>query len=173
MKKYLLVFFCFTIFVCVAEARDFDVSWVEQVSRYIGGKTDDVPLSFSPNSGEYYSVERSKVGGVFGVGGRNVVKLIHADSRKNVDVALWYMDSWLGGDETRELSDIRTILTSQYGQPDKNGLWIKKGGGFFKTNYEIGIYRDDSDGSACVLVQKQESGFGRRWRELLGAVGVR
>jgi hypothetical protein len=173
MKKWFSFFFCLTVFACIASARDFDVSWIEQMSKYIGAKIDDVPYSFSRYDDGYYFEERSKVGGLFGIGGRNIVEVISADSKKNILLALWYMDSWLSGDETKELSEIRTAITDKYGQPNKEGVWVKKSSGLFGTSCEIRISRDSSDGSACVLIQKKESGFERRWGYLLKGIGVK
>jgi hypothetical protein len=158
-------------------ARDFQPTWIEQMSDYIGKNIDDIPYSFTAVDNGYVYADRSKAGGFLGIGSRNVFKIIFANNRKIVEYAFWYMDSWLAPDETRELSDIEGILRSQYGTPNGDGVWIwTKSGGFIgigRKVYEIGIYRDSSDGSACVLIQEQKSGFEKRWVQLLNSLGIK
>ena len=164
----------------LAYARDFKESWVEKMADYIGKGIYDVRLDFIPIDNGYANVLKEKAGGLLGIGGRNVVQIIYANSGKKVECALWYMDSWLGSDETRELADIEKLLTSKYGTSVKSGgdlvwTWKKSGGilGMGAQIYQISICRDSSDGSACVLIQRQNSGFQNRWQLLLRGLGIK
>jgi hypothetical protein len=161
-------------------ARDFEPSWVDRMSIYIGEKVDDIPYPFSASDDGYIYVNQSKKGGVWGIGARTVVEVIAANQKKVVECVFWYMDSWLGRDEVKELADIQKEFTNKYGSPkNENGQYIwnwKKPGGFLGTGakeYEIYLYRDSSDDSACVLIQKKQSGFERRWRQLLTKLGIK
>jgi len=169
-----LVVFCVAVF---AYARDFEESWVEKVADYIEKGIYDIPLTFTPlkdGKDGYVNLSKKKVGGLFGLGGRDVAEYVFANKDKKVEYAFWYMDSWLGGDEKKEMDDIRTLFSSNSKKykPVKGSedewTWEKSGGwwGIGAKIYKIGIYRDSSDGSACVLVQKEKSNFQRRWKIL-------
>jgi hypothetical protein len=180
MRKAGLIFILFSVTACLY-ARDFQMSWIDSMSNYIGEKTDKVPYPFTPAIDNGYAyVDKSKVGGVFGIGSRNIAKILFANQNKIVEYALWYMDSWFGPDETKELSDIQQECTNKFGSPKtENGeyvwTWVKDKGflGIGVKIYEIGIYRASSDGSACVLIQKQRSGFEKRWKLLLETLGIK
>jgi hypothetical protein len=173
MKKIFLLF-VFGITVCLY-ARDFQSSWVEEMSTYIGKSIDTIQYNFTPIDNGYAYTSTSKAGGFLGIGSREVGTFIYANNKKIVEYTLWYMDSWLGGDEKREISDIKDKLTALYGTPksSNNGWsWTTKKEGIFGKVYEIGIYRASSDNSACVLIQRQKGGFEKRWENLLRAFGV-
>jgi hypothetical protein len=179
MKRMSLVLVVLAGIMTVLYARDFEPSWVERMSNYIGKKTDAVPHNFVAVDNGYAYVDKSKSGGFLGIGARDVVEIIFANQNKVVEYAFWYMDSWLGSDEKKELEDIQKDLTSKYGSPktENSGyIWNwKKSGGFLglgANEYEIYLYRDSSDNSACVLIQKKQSGFETRWRRLLGVFGI-
>jgi hypothetical protein len=175
MKRMSLVLVVLVGIMPVLYARDFEPSWIERMSNYIGKKTDDVPHNFVAVDNGYAYVNESKSGGFLVLGARKVVEIIFANQKKVVEYAFWYMDSGLGSDEKKELEYIQNELTNQYGSPKTgNGgyIWNWKRGVFFGNEYEIHLFRDSSDNSACVLVQKKQSGFETRWRRLLGVFGI-
>jgi hypothetical protein len=178
MKRLSLVLVVLVGIMPVLYARDFEPSWVERVFDYIGKKTDDVPYSFFAIDSGYAYLNKSKAGGFFGIGARKVVEIIFANQKKVVEGALWYMDSWLGSDEKKELADIQNELTSKYGSPKtESGVyiwnWKKRGNILVGANeYEIRLYHASSDNSACVDIQKKQSGFEKRWRQLLDVLGI-
>jgi hypothetical protein len=180
MKKFFSFCLCLVVFVCVVSARDFDPSWVARTSDYIGVKVDDIPYDFSTKDDGYAYINQSKAGGLFGIGARTIVEAIYANQKKVVEYAFWYMDSWLGRDEVKELADIEKEFTTKYGSPkNENGVYIwswKKEDGFLGIGvkeYEMRLYRDSSKGSACVFIQKKQSGFEERWKYLLTIIGVK
>jgi hypothetical protein len=180
MKKFFSFCLCLVVFVCVVSARDFDPSWVAGMSDYIGAKVDDIPYAFSATDDGYAYTKTSKVGGFLGIGKRTIVEAMIANQKKVVEYALWYMDSWLGRDEVQELADIEKEFTTKYGSPkNENGVyiwsWKKESGflGFGAKEYEIRLCRDPSDDSACVFIQKKQSGVERGWQQLLRTIGVK
>jgi hypothetical protein len=98
MKKAWLIFVLLTGTMHCLYARDFNPSWVDRMSDYIGEKIDDIPYAFSAIDDGYVYVSESKSGGLFGIGARSTVEAIFANKKKVVEYAFWYMDSWLGSD---------------------------------------------------------------------------
>jgi len=175
MKKLFLVLVVFCV-AAFAYARDFEESWLVKMADYIGKGIYDIRLTFIPVEDGYVNVARKKVGGFLGIGARNVVEIIHANSNQKVDAATWYMNSWSGRDETRELAEIEALLTSKY-EKRREGVWIwTKSGGFGGLGaeiYQISIKRDSSDGSARVLIERTNSGFQDRWQQLKDFLGIK